>query len=105
MLKLRSDVGGVLSTKAEVFADGSAEFAGRVICGDESNPTGQALKIPYAGTASAEIFNNGSATFKGRVDIEGSYLNVQRATSTQGILQGGYGSNSFRRLQGHHASF
>ena len=63
-----------------IKADGSAEFAGRVICGDGSNPSGQALKIPYAGSASAEIFNNGSATFTGNVTAPNINFKLAPAT-------------------------
>ena len=108
MLKLRSNVGGSAVTKAEVFADGSAEFATQVAIGGlniSSNTNAGALIFAgamrmqrtsgdsdylwqgYQGTTqTSEINADGSASFTGNVGIGTARRLVDTILAQMGLV-------------------
>ena len=92
--------------RSRVLTDGTAQFAsGAFVVSstgnlsiDRTSGTNDILNGKLNGTVTSTINADGSATFKGKVDIDGSYLNVQRTSSSQTILQGGYTGNASNAL-------
>ena len=106
--------------KVSILANGTATFAGQVDVGnpDSSSSSSEGIELYKEGlvasyvsadsnsaivvkrgnTVNMRVKGDGSALFNGKVDIDGSYLNVQRTSSSQTILQGGYTGNASKVL-------